>query len=541
MKTSLRKNLSIYLLSSLTVLTIGLGCLGASYNLNSVSERPKAIASEHQTATASKIKSLSQFNIDLQTKGFSFLIESIKTKNAPVNLESYQKEIIAIHQKHERFSLLRRDVIRSANFALNVAKNNNWRNITIYASEIVTATKFLSSVNNIRSFSSVYTDKKNEIHSLIAKSFLSEVSKTQILGYLNEIERGTKELEGLIVAEMRQKEIISEIRFSLEEQMRSLVQATAKVEESSTSNLGLVLIAMALLSSGTLLVGYRYSARSEKLIAGLISDRRGLDKLSQKAGFGWAIFDMNGNPKEVGSQFKNVLSDLAKGNRSNRLPWSSVAELLNLSNSYDLTAIKEGTYNIPVHIQEEGAATQSFLLKLTKCNKFQRVLAILNKAEFELPPMALPKVELPEVNINALVEDAVESLSSFIQANNLLLNIQASTDYVTRCDAEEVRASFTKFIRDVGNYVCTTGGKRKIDIFVYAEADKPTLSFILYNNPISHESVQLNIESTEELWTFDLSLNRLESNLADYGTKVSLQNNFDKNKQFLFANLNFQI
>ncbi len=542
MKTSSRKNLSRYLLASLTVLTAGLGYLGSYYHLKMDPKGPRVVVSEQRTEIASRIEALSNFSQKLEARGFNLLLESMKTKNAPVDLESYKKEINEIQQDHGRFNRLRRDVIRSATLALNVAETNSWRNITTYTSEIVTATRFLNSVNNIRSFSTIFQSKQNEINSLIAKSFLPEASRALILSHLEEVGKGVNALEGLISAEKRQQEIVSKIRLLLQQEMKSLIQNPVVSEESNdNSNLGLTLIGMALLGSGSLLVGYRYSTRSEKLIAGLISDRRGLDKLSQKAGFGWAIFDMEGNPKEVGSQFKDVLTEINKEDRSERLTWSTVAETLNLPNSYDLTAIKEGTYNIPVLTQDDRGPSQSFLLKLTKCAKSQRVLAILNKAEFELPPIALPVIELPQVNINTLIEDAVESLSSFIQANHLLINIQANTDYVTRCDAEEVSASLVKFIRDVGNYVCTTGGKRKIDIFVYADADRPTVSFILYNNPISQESVQLNIEQNQEVWTFDLGLNRLESTLANYGTKVSLQNNFDKNKQFLFANLNFQI
>lgn len=542
MKTSSRKNLSRYLLGSLAVLTVGLGYLGLSYHLEMASKGPKVVVSEQRTEVSSKIEALSNFSRELEAKGFNLLIESMKTKNAPVDLGSYKKEIIEIQQDIGKFNLLRRDVLRSASLALNVAETNNWRNITTYTSEIVTATRFLNSVNNIRSFSTIFQAKKNEIQSLIAKSFLPEASRALMLGHLEEVGKGVNALEGLITAEKRQQDIISEIGLLLQKEMSSLFQTpVVRKESNNNTNLGLLLIGMALLGSGSLIVAYRYSTRSEKLVAGLINDRRSLDKLSQKAGFGWAIFDLGGNPKEVGAQFKDVLIEINKEDKNERLTWSTVAETLNLTNSYDLSVIKEGTYNIPVLIQEKDAPTQNYLLKLTKCSKSQRVLAILNTAEFELPPIALPVRELPEVNINALIEDAVESLSSFVQANNLFINIQANTDYITRCDAEEVGASLVKFIRDVGNYVCTTGGKRKIDIFVYADADRPTVSFILYNNPISQESVQVNIEGNQEAWTFDLSLNRLESNLADYGTKVSLQNNFDKNKQFLFANLNFQI
>jgi hypothetical protein len=317
---------------------------------------------------------------------------------------------------------------------------------------------------------------------------------------------------------------------------------------SRPSNL-LIFAGLSILSGSLILLANKYKKACERVIQAYSNDKKTFNYLFEKANLGWGIFDISGNTLQYGKHLQKAIAEISDEEHSEISAWATIAEALDLSNLYDLSTLNEGTHEIPVKINRQGLLPEDITLKITKCSKAQKVIVVLHK-EPNTPPLTLPQekpvhvitvVQKQLVNVNTLIEESVEDLSYFIQANNLVMNIQTESDHIMKCHPEEVKNSITKLIRDVGNYVCASGGRRKIDILAYSEGNKAIVSFMLYNNPVSPESVHLNISTNEETWTLDNSLEKFENDFSDYQVKVTLNNNYDQEKNFLFANLDFQI
>jgi hypothetical protein len=548
MNKSSRKNTGRQLIGSL-ILMLGMTGYVISNHFEHKASKISLIQknAEAMALKSQRVKKLTMILSSIQKDAFKYLTNP-KTPNL-LNLKKSSPKLKEIAQNLSQFASAKQQVTRSAESILEIAQDHHWKRTTKLILEIYYATDHLNSPTDYPKLNNIYSKNSALIKELIQEVTSADNDIKKVNSQFTEMHKGMIALKASYLALSQQKSIIEDAIKTVTRELTRVQNQEATVSMVAKDNADFAYIALALLGVMALVFSYRYGKSSDHLIDAYSYDKHVFKNLFDQAQLGWAIFGLSGKLLQSGMYFKNTISSLTKEDSYDFNSWSSIAEILNLTNSYNLHSLNEGCHQLSITINRPNFLPEDITLKITNCLTTKKVLVILHK-EPDAPPMTLPSEnklhsinvnQMAKINVNTLVEESIEELTYFIQSKNIVLSLRTESDNVVTCDPETLKASIKDLVRDVGNYICTTGGKRKIDIFVFNEKEKSKISFKLYNSPVTTESVSLNISSSQKHWNLDKSVERLETELKDFGTRVTLYNNYDQKKNFVFANLNFQI
>jgi hypothetical protein len=295
--------------------------------------------------------------------------------------------------------------------------------------------------------------------------------------------------------------------------------------EDSTNN---ILILLAATMTSTVFFFGKIRTKYRRLIQAYINDRNGHKVLLDKAEIAWGEFRLNGTCSNHGSHLKEIFNSLTNEDPAPLLNWESLSEALDLKNSYDISTLKDGICSFNTTLKKNATQYSKVLIKLVKLEGNNRVLVLIEKDNAKnVGELKIASTNEHLTSITNLVEESLEELSVYLQANKMRFNIKSDCEQGIACDPLQVKGYIIQLIQDVSQFIVNAGDNRKVDIVIYNDFAGVKIDLILYQGPLSDKNTE----------TLEGPLNRFERDMAKYNARINLENNFDKNKNFLFANL----
>ncbi len=221
--------------------------------------------------------------------------------------------------------------------------------------------------------------------------------------------------------------------------------------------------------------------------------------------------------KSIESQKKKVTAAIFKADNSH-------LSLLHL-----LTLLSLSVANLVFFYKYQKNRTSVTKSEIANLEKVETPAQTNTEIDDNIPPIPTLTVQ---TDLSNLIEVVLEDLASFIQANNLIVSIKSDSEQTVQCDPLYTKNTFSYLLKDLAVLVGHSQGPRKLDIAVYSENNRPTINFILYSAPFDADTFTPAFEKT---------LVRFEADMERYNAQLKLENNFDSNSDFLFANISVQI